>query len=267
MSTLNDSAYNVTTLAALTGMPKTTAAAWIRCEGQGTPNPTNPLNIRYWGYSTQLLGPGANGSSGVGFARYTSALAGLTDAARMIATSGNYTGIRNAIATRDAVKVAQAIEASPWAGGHYGGGAGKAGCIVRGVNGGAAPSSGGSVGTGVTVSAGGRTVADLFSAVSPTHLLTAADIEMILGELTVSGPTDPIIASQRAYYTKYIGQPINKVPVSSASKFGGDSSLGALVPADLLGSLFAWLPGFAVNAGVLVLVVVLGYGGFRRILS
>src|SRR5450759_5597497 len=123
-------------------MPKATAAAWIGCEGQSIPNPTNPLNIRYWGYSTQRLGPNANGHAGTGFASYSSSLAGLTDAARMIATSGHYGGIRNAIATRDAVKVAQAIEASPWA-------------------------AGGSVGTGVTASTGGRTVGDLFSAVTP----------------------------------------------------------------------------------------------------
>jgi hypothetical protein len=175
----------------------------------------------------------------------------------MIATSSHYGGIRNAIATRDAVKVAQAIEASPWAAGGYGGGAGKAGCVVRGVNGGAAPSSGGSVGTGVTVSAGADAAtlqAGLVAAGIPTdpaHVLTAAEA----------------LALTRKVYPLWRG----------GTLFDAGQTVGDLLKlktlgtqgADAVGGLlsFAWLPGFAVNAGVLVLVVVLGYKGFERILD
>jgi hypothetical protein len=262
VSTLNDSAYNVTTLAALTGMPKTTAAAWIRCEGQGTSNPTNPLNIGYWGYSTQRPGPhsSAAGAPGSGFASYSSALAGLTDAARMIATSGHYVGIRNAIATRDAVKVAQAIEASPWATGHYGGGPGKAGCIVKGVNGGAAPSSGGS-GAPPATTAGAPAAADAAKlqaglvaagiSTDPTHVLTTAEA------LALTRKVYPLWRGGTLFDA---GQTVGDLLKMKTLGTQGAEAVGGLLN-------FAWLPGFAVNAGILVLVAVLGYKGFERILD
>ena len=116
------------------------------------------------------------------------------------------------------------------------------------------------------------TVANLLSALPPAHPLAATDIEMILGELTVSGNNDPIIATQRAYYTKYIGQPINKVPVYAGSAFGGqllgiDPNAIAAAAAKALFGDFAWVPGLAVNVGILALVLVLGYKGVTEILA
>lgn len=125
---------NVSALAADSGMPAATARAWLNCEAQDVDNPTNPLNIRYWGYAPQLRGPGSNGQPGVGFASYTSAAAGLADAARTLRQMAAYHAVILAIGTHDPLTVAKAIEASPWAAGHYGGGSGRLGCIARQIS-------------------------------------------------------------------------------------------------------------------------------------
>lgn len=131
MSYLHDTPANVAHLAAKTGMPEATAKAWLRCEAQSVNNPTNPLNIRYYGSTGQHLGPGATGKAGVGFARYDSAFEGLNAAAWLLLNLPAYAGVRSAIHAGGANRVAMAIEASPWAAGHYGGGSGRQGCIAR----------------------------------------------------------------------------------------------------------------------------------------
>ncbi len=128
----NDTPANVQTLCQnIPGLPASVAKAWLRCEGQAVSNPTNPLNILYGPYRTQI---GAKGRFGV----YKSAEDGLKDAAWLINQSVYYQSVRTAIAQAKgmaaadaAVKVARAIEDSPWAGGHYGGGGNKNGCIVK----------------------------------------------------------------------------------------------------------------------------------------
>jgi nucleoid-associated protein YgaU len=126
MTTYNDSAVNVETLARLIpGLPGAVARAWLRCEGQATANPTNPLNYLYYPTALQI---GAKGRFGV----YASAEAGLADAARTILQLPYYAGVR-AVLGQSPLIVAHAIEASPWAGGHYGAAKGRDGCISRAV--------------------------------------------------------------------------------------------------------------------------------------
>jgi hypothetical protein len=115
MTYLHDTDYNVRTLAGLLPkMPLVTARAWLRCEGQSVNNPTNPLNIR----------------CATGFCHYTSATAGLQAAAHLIKTLTYYVHVRAALLTGNALAIARAIEDSPWAGGHYGGGGAADGCIA-----------------------------------------------------------------------------------------------------------------------------------------
>jgi nucleoid-associated protein YgaU len=122
----NDSAANVKALAdAIPGLSGVVARAWLHCEGQATANPTNPLNILY--YPTELQ----TGKSGR-FGTYKSAHDGIADAARIIHTLSYYQGVR-AVLGQSPLIVAHAIEASPWAGGHYGAAKGRDGCISRAV--------------------------------------------------------------------------------------------------------------------------------------
>lgn len=273
MTTYNNSAYNITTLAALTGMPKATAAAWLACEGQAAPNPTNPLNIRYWATAGQKLGPGANGSAGVGFASYSSSLAGLQDAAHMIATLSYYSGIRAAIPSRDAVKVAQAIEASPWAGGNYGGGPGKAGCIVQGVGGGSAPAPTPSSGTtpGVSTVAPAPTAAP-FIDIPDGKVLTLADVLHIVDLYNKTGVFDGIGGNAaRGKLMEILDAAVVAKKVwgpELRAQLQGQIQAAASDAGSAGGFLdFAWVPGFAVNGGILVLVVVLAYKGATRMLG
>lgn len=134
MSTSHATPENIAALAAaIPGLDPVVAAAWLRCEAQAIDNPTNPLNIRYGPYRTQV------GKLG-GFGTYRTPQDGLADAGWLITRASVYAGVRaalNAHGTKskapDPRLVASAIEQSAWAAGHYGGGAGKAGCIVRGI--------------------------------------------------------------------------------------------------------------------------------------
>jgi hypothetical protein len=128
----HDTTTNVAALATDLSGPMIVAKAWLRAEGQTVNNPTNPLNIRYYG------SPGQTGRIG-GFATYASAASGLRYAAALILHSTYYAGVRRALATWHAnpgnrtaiVNVARAIEDSPWAAGHYGGGGSADGIITR----------------------------------------------------------------------------------------------------------------------------------------
>lgn len=110
------------------GLPGVVVKAWLRCEGQATNNPTNPLNILYYGREDRNQ-IGQRGR----FAVYPSAYAGLKDAAWLITRSSYYAGVRAALGTRDPIKIANAIEESPWAAGHYGRVGAAEGCITRGT--------------------------------------------------------------------------------------------------------------------------------------
>lgn len=126
MTYFHDTAANARALAGfLPHMPVITARAWLHCEGQSIDNPTNPLNIRYTG------GWGQTGKNRAGFAVYPSTRIGLEAAARLILRLRYYTGVRLALATGDGLKIARAIEESPWAAGHYGGEGSRDGCIAR----------------------------------------------------------------------------------------------------------------------------------------
>src|SRR4051794_32562243 len=96
------------------GLDPRVALAWLKNECQSNPNPTNPLNILYYGSHGQT---GKAGRFGV----YSSTHAGLDHAAWLVNNSAYYSGIRVAIKTGDPLAQARAIENSPWAGGHYGG--------------------------------------------------------------------------------------------------------------------------------------------------
>jgi len=132
MTKYNDTPANVAALARDVPLPAIVAHAWIRAEGQAVPNPTNPLNIRYYGVRGQRKGPGADGTPGHGFASYSSAAAGLADAAWILHNLSYYAGVR-AVLGQSPLVIAHAIEASPWAGGHYGAAKGRDGSIARQV--------------------------------------------------------------------------------------------------------------------------------------
>lgn len=126
MSFYHDTDANVAYLASvIPGMPRLTARAWMRCEGQQVNNPTNPLNIRYYGTGGQI------GRNSAGFGVYRSAAAGLLHAASLIMHLSYYAGVRRVLPTHNALTIARAIEDSPWAGGHYGGGGVRDGCIAN----------------------------------------------------------------------------------------------------------------------------------------
>lgn len=105
---------NAQYLASKTGIDPNVALAWLKNECQSTPNPTNPLNILYYGTHGQTSKTGRFGS-------YPSTRAGLDHAAWLINNSGYYAGVRAAIATKNPALQARAIEKSPWAAGGYGG--------------------------------------------------------------------------------------------------------------------------------------------------
>lgn len=266
-------------LSSFSGLDYRVALNWLGAENSKVGNGTNALGIK----CGNSKGSGLEiGCDPYGFAIYRSATDGMKAAAWLVA-HGPYSGIRNAIAKGTPAQQRAAIVASPWAGGNYHGGVGfssaglggsttssrgpAAGVAIASAPAMAAAAASGAIGAG---SSGGgtfgRTVADLFSGVTPTHRLTAADIEMILGELTVSGPNDPIIASQRAYYTKYIEKPINQVPVSGASVFGGSLTTGTGAIPNVFGD-WSWVPGLLVNIAILATVLVLGYRGVRELLG
>lgn len=132
MSYDNATAANIATLATVSGLESSVAGAWLHCEAQSIYNPTNPLNVRFWGRPGQLRGPGATGVPGVGFASYSSSAAGLTDAWRMLASlapSYGYGAVLEAAAGSDPEAQARAIELSEWAAGHYGGSSTADGCL------------------------------------------------------------------------------------------------------------------------------------------
>lgn len=132
MTYFHDSPANVNHLGVGMPLPMVVAKAWLLNEGQEVNNPTNPLNILYYGTNGQV---GKLGRFGV----YRSAFAGLDAAASTIHRLIYYAGARRAIQSWIAsphdnariINVARAIEDSPWAGGHYGGGGARDGNIVR----------------------------------------------------------------------------------------------------------------------------------------
>jgi hypothetical protein len=125
MTFYHDTPSNIAYLStSIPGMSPNVSEAWLRCEGQTIDNPTNPLNILYYG------SPGQIGKRGR-FAVYGSVHDGLDSAAGLILHSRYYAGVRRALLTHNDLAVARSIEDSPWAGGHYGGGGpGNDGCIV-----------------------------------------------------------------------------------------------------------------------------------------
>ena len=115
MVTFNDTNENVAYLAALFGFEPITAKAWIRLEGQATPNPTNPLNIRN---SLEMIGQTPSG-----FAYFETPFHGLLSARRIVERNSPAYGYDNILAaawSRDPLRQARVIERSSWAAGNYG---------------------------------------------------------------------------------------------------------------------------------------------------
>ena len=128
MSYCHATTSNAQTLAHKTGLNVVVALAWLWNECQTNNNPTNPLNIRWYGSRTQVGQKGGTpGKVGTGFAVYKTPTAGMEDAAWLINNSQYYSGIRNAAKSGNIWAQARAIELSPWAGGHYGGAKGPGG--------------------------------------------------------------------------------------------------------------------------------------------
>lgn len=129
MTQYNDSAKNVKFFAELSGMPASVVKAIIQCEGQATPNPTNPFNIRYYGSDRLQIGHTEDG-----YGIYNTPEDGLRDAWATLQLP-YYHDVRAAIATQDPYKIARAWENSPWAAGHYGSDGRSPGCIALKVMG------------------------------------------------------------------------------------------------------------------------------------
>jgi len=113
--TYNDTPENVAYLAALFGFEPIVAKAWIRLEGQATPNPTNPLNIRN---SLEMID-----QTPAGFAYFEDPFRGLYSAKMVItrnAGSYGYQAILDTAWKRDPLLQAKRIEQSSWAAGKYG---------------------------------------------------------------------------------------------------------------------------------------------------
>ncbi len=111
-------------LSELTKIPIEVCRQWLRCEAQSINNPSNPLNILYptRRYPNRPRQIGYRGRFGV----YASQEDGIKDAAWLINNSAYYRNVRAAInkkyssAAERNLEIAKAIEASPWAAGHYG---------------------------------------------------------------------------------------------------------------------------------------------------
>jgi hypothetical protein len=261
-------------LSGFSGLDYHVALNWLNAENSVAGNGTNPLGI--------LCGNSAGSGLEIGcagrFAVYRSATDGVKAAAWLLAHGSHYGAVRTAIAGGTPAEQRASIVNSGWAAGYYHGGTGFSSAGIPGMAGTPAgsdmsadsltPAAAAAAGSPVGGSSAptGRTVADLLSGLKPTHLLTAADIEMILGELTVSGPNDPIIASQRTYYTKYIGKPINQVPISGSSVFGGSLETGIGGIPNIFGD-WSWVPGLVINVAILATVLILGYRGVRELLG
>lgn len=114
MAYYNDTPQNIATLSRmLPHMSQNVAKAWLRAEGQAVPNPTNPLNIRFYNTNGQIWNHG-------GFGVYKSSYFGLLHASWLIKNLTPYSGVRAALTGGNDHSIAKAIELSPWAAGHYG---------------------------------------------------------------------------------------------------------------------------------------------------
>lgn len=114
-------------VADIKGLPPVVANAWLECEGQEVNNPTNPLNILYYGRTGQIKQANSR------FAAYADAGHGLADAAWLINTSSYYASVRAALNVGHPIDIAHAIELSPWSAGHYGATSTTLGCIGKAV--------------------------------------------------------------------------------------------------------------------------------------
>lgn len=194
---------NANYLASKTGLDPRVALAWLKNECQSVANPTNPLNILYYGTN------GQTGQQGR-FGTYPSTQAGLDAAARLINNSANYSVIRAAIKTGNPVAEAHAIELSPWAGGHYGGTSTRYGGITRtlaNIMGIALPGLSGGNTTPSNVNPGYSPTAVPAPAFlsDPNHVITEADAD-ILTKYILS-IQDPARAAGLSQYLKAVFHP------------------------------------------------------------
>lgn len=117
------------TLASVWRLTPTAAARWLACECQAVNNPTNPLNILWYGRTAQVGRVG-------GFAIYRSAAAAFVDGLAMIrvlAPDYGYGTVLASLGSDDSYRQLRAIERSGWAAGRYGSTPYTAGCLTRGL--------------------------------------------------------------------------------------------------------------------------------------
>jgi hypothetical protein len=227
MSYCHATSDNARYLASKTGLNVFVALAWLWNECQAVNNPTNPLNIRYYGTHGQI---GKGGGQNAGFGVYQDAHGGLDHAAWLINNSANYTGIRSAIKTGNIWAEARAIELSPWAGGHYGGASGPGNISKKLSSITGKPieqvaqsadqtiASGDSYGEGkATGATDGGMLGGFGNLVSfPVgHIITAADVQQIMDVTTKAGWWDQIGGQtakeiMQGILQQEIGKPWNK---------------------------------------------------------
>jgi hypothetical protein len=220
MAYMNTSQANISHLSSATGLAPSVAQAWLANEGQSTPNPTNPLNIRTGNT------PNQTGSIG-GFGTYASPAAGLDAAAWLLRVSSHYTGIISAIKSGTPLQQAQAIQNSPWAAGHYS--YSKISNIVSGHS--SVPSGGTSTPLASVWGSNLPAFGTLFNLPTGT-ILTAADTKQLADAAVQAnknaGNADPLGAGEaktRAGMDLFIGSSWTKATqdAMAAAFFGGAS--------------------------------------------
>jgi hypothetical protein len=250
-------------LAHLTGLDNAVALNWIKAEG--SIHPTNPLGI----LCGNSLGSGLEIGCEGRFARYASVGAGLQAAAWLLIHGSRYGGIRDAIASGSPADQRAAIVASPWAGGGYRKGKGFS---SAGISGAAdpvgTPGSAPPATAPPSASSSPTTLAALLG-MDPSTAITPAnyrDIQRRIHELETSGT----FTHEQAQNLIVL---VAGKAVAAGHGGGAPFTLGSIVvdpttggqPFDPFGALFGWVPGFAVNAAVLLTILALGYIGIRRV--
>ena len=275
MSVLTDPSYGAlarTAAAALgAGSPdiaRAILAQW-QCElGAGAPYPpprNNPGNIAR-GLARDLgipftVAPGPNPQPGNPIVTYPTAAIGAQAYAAAIARMSRYRSALAAARAGDGLAFVRAIGSSGW-------GTGTS-CMLGVYRGPGAPSAGGGSGAVLAdYNACQATLQGLGIPADPNHKLTSAEVGRILHRMSPNYPTD--LFNQTV--AKLTGMTVSSF-CSQTSIDGGQGPLWMLDPsnpnsvtATLFGS-FGWVPGFAVNAGVVALAAYLVLSGLKDALG
>lgn len=253
-------------------------AQWT-CElGNGDawpPRRNNPGNLSAGAAKTigarYSVDPGSNPQPGNPIVTFPSPEAGADAYAKLLGSSGRYSGVRAAVRARDGRAYIEAIGASG-----YGG---SLACMRNVLGGSAAPGRGASFGgPGLPAASGPAGLPGGISLVGAPFInipegktLTTSDIDsVILPALGTIGGGDPLgitagraQAAARAALLPFVGRQWNKATRDAMQVALGQAATEA-VP-NLFGDVFGWVPGVAANLAVIAGIGVLGYIGLKTL--